>query len=558
MITPTASRYLVWLLALGLAFLWTCPVSAQDEGPAPELPESEEEGFLPETEAPEPETEAPEPEAEAPEPQAEAPEPQAEQQPVDPMALPDGPERWFAQGRQAREQGDSKAAGAKFIAVFKWRDDDGNYHPLADEALHNIASILAAEPLKAFSPDEVQRKRAASNWELAARFFLAATKVDPNTTTDAFIRHGEMLARLERLDEAIAALESAARTAPRLEHRARARAIVEGLRRGEALEAAIAAGLAAETAARLATQPEPAVPGPARADAEPLIGEVPPELGAAGEPAETGTAVAETAGGTVPEAAVEIDIEADTEAETTLEPEEAPATMVVDTRETHVVSCHRTREVFYIDGRINERGWAAAVPIALDAFPWHNPLFGARQRTEVRILYDQKFLYVAIQARDRDISGEAIGRDNKDIAADERVEVYLQVDPNGEEYYCFEVNSKGALLDYRARVSRQFQVDWNCNGAFVAARARHADGSYAVEMAIPLLELIGGDEELLPRPGDRWRVGFYRIDKNLRSRRGARQLYAMWKPSGTRRPDFHKLASLGRLQFKGMPLARRR
>ena len=39
-------------------------------------------------------------------------------------------------------------------------------------------------------------------------------------------------------------------------------------------------------------------------------------------------------------------------------------------------------------------------PVVLDSFPWHNPLHGPRQRTEVRVLFDAKYLYVAFRAED--------------------------------------------------------------------------------------------------------------------------------------------------------------
>ena len=100
---------------------------------------------------------------------------------------------------------------------------------------------------------------------------------------------------------------------------------------------------------------------------------------------------------------------------------------------------------------------------------------------------------------------------------------------------------------------RKFDVDWDCKGTYaVARRFRGKNPHWIVEMAIPLRGLME-NREGSPSIGTSWQVGFYRIDRNPSAHRGGRKLYAMWKNSGSRRPDFHLVQSFGRMEFRERP-----
>lgn len=432
-----------------------------------------------------------------------------------------GPEEWYQEGRELFEAGDIKAAHANFAQLFRWKDENGQRHPLAPAAVFYIGRVNEAE----------------DNNARAARYYVAVTRVTEAANSDIALQSAERLLGLGEREKAIKVFEWARDNAKQDRVRAQATKTLEALEGGASVEDAIAAGKASEAEAPAAVEPAPVEPAPV----EPAPLTSAPETAPAFEQ---------------PAASVETQPAEITPTESAETTERALELMSTEQGETHVLRCYKTAETMSVDGLLAESAWRGAQEIVLDVYPWHNPLHGPRQKTVVKALYDENYLYFGIMARDMDILAKATGRDSKDLMADERVEVYLQVDRSSEEYMCFEVNAKGALLDYKARVPRQFNTKWNAQGTFVATQTvgGQKNRSYIVELAIPLIALAGS-EGRLPAPGESWGVGFYRIDVNPTTPGGGRNLYAMWKSSGTRRPDFHQLSSMGVLQFQGLMVA---
>ena len=101
-----------------------------------------------------------------------------------------------------------------------------------------------------------------------------------------------------------------------------------------------------------------------------------------------------------------------------------------------------------LDGEFSEEAWKATVPI--DAFVQREPLEGAAAslRTEVRVLYDKAYLYVAVRAFDPEpdrIVGIKTRRD--DESPSDGVAIFIDSYRDRRTAYMFGVNAAGVKKD---------------------------------------------------------------------------------------------------------------
>jgi hypothetical protein len=219
-----------------------------------------------------------------------------------------------------------------------------------------------------------------------------------------------------------------------------------------------------------------------------------------------------------------------------------------------IYRCRRASRPIAIDGDLDKPDWRDAAEAELVRVEDGGP---PRQRTAVRLLWDDEHLYAAFRVADDDIRATHVRRDAP-LWEEEVVELFL--DPWGAErvYVELEVSPRNVVFDAivlnRARDaevragSRRDLVAlraWRCAGLRTAVRVDGVIGGGAVsrgwdvEIAIPLRQLA---PRLLPAPGVEWRWNAYRVD---RSERGD-ELQA-FSPTG--RPDFHVPERFGRLVF---------
>jgi len=123
-----------------------------------------------------------------------------------------------------------------------------------------------------------------------------------------------------------------------------------------------------------------------------------------------------------------------------------------------------------------------------------------RQKTEVRVLWDETCLYVAFHCRDDDVWATIAERDGP-LWEEKVVEVFVDDDRDGITYLEYEINPLNALVDLYVvnrtgrREDVKFMLDWNSDGI------RHAvtvdgdptqrgtpDRSWTVECAIPFTD----------------------------------------------------------------------
>ncbi|HZN95546.1 MAG TPA: DUF5916 domain-containing protein, partial [Myxococcales bacterium] len=147
----------------------------------------------------------------------------------------------------------------------------------------------------------------------------------------------------------------------------------------------------------------------------------------------------------------------------------------------------RAQGAVKVDGHLDEPGWAAG-PVFQD-FVQRFPNVGSApsERTELRILYDDQYVYIGIVCHDSQprLINRQLGRRDSDPASD-KVQVLIDGMHDHRTAYQFSVNAGGVLTDGLYFDDRNYTKDWD--GVWEGAAAPTADG-WVAELAIPLSQL---------------------------------------------------------------------
>ncbi len=162
--------------------------------------------------------------------------------------------------------------------------------------------------------------------------------------------------------------------------------------------------------------------------------------------------------------------------------------------------------------------------------------------TGVMCGYTDKEIVFVFRSRYRKISpGEtpASNSDVPDLFKGDVVEVFLDPDPSTpQSYFELEASPTGARLDLSVDLkSKKFVDTWE-SGMTVISRVHESWNGWDAIIVVPLTTLGA------PKPGDRWRINFYRTEGS-----GVDRQYMAWQPTKTEKPKFHVPASFGTLVF---------
>ncbi|HJV90536.1 MAG TPA: DUF5916 domain-containing protein [Holophagaceae bacterium] len=167
----------------------------------------------------------------------------------------------------------------------------------------------------------------------------------------------------------------------------------------------------------------------------------------------------------------------------------------------------RTTEPITLDGSLSEGAWAQAE--VGDSFRQSWPRWGAPapQRTDVRVLYDDHYLYVGARMRHtRGLSKivKRLHRRDQDSVSD-WFGVYIDSLHDHRSALAFYVNAAGVQRDGAWFSDTGFDGSWD--GVWESSVARDADG-WTVEIRIPLSLL-----RIRPEDGASWGINFSRSDQ---------------------------------------------
>lgn len=215
--------------------------------------------------------------------------------------------------------------------------------------------------------------------------------------------------------------------------------------------------------------------------------------------------------------------------------------------------CRKIDRDLEVTGRADDPLWGKAEVAEL-----RDAVSGApgRYRTEARLLYNERFLYIAFRCED-DYPWSTLTEHDDPIYEEECVEAFLCPSGKIRQYYEINVSPRGTVFDAFILNGRAVGGDrthfrglkeYTCEGLLVEVfidgtlNQRGARG-WSAEYAIPFTSLVGADE-IVPRSGDVWRMNLFRIDAPEKDR----PEYYSWSIPGV--ADFHLPWRFGTLRFE--------
>jgi hypothetical protein len=234
--------------------------------------------------------------------------------------------------------------------------------------------------------------------------------------------------------------------------------------------------------------------------------------------------------------------------------------------------CYRTTSPINPDGILDEKSWTDVpwTDYFVDIEGSSKPL--PRLKTHAKVLWDDSNLYIAAELEEPQVWATLKQRDTV-IFFDNDFEVFIDPDGDTQAYYELEVNALGTAWDLLLlkpyRDGGPPVTGWDIAGLKVGT---HIDGTinnpgdvdkgWTVEIKIPLAALKECSPGL-PKPGDKWRIDFSRVEWRTVIDNGAYKKEInpatgkpfpednwVWSPQG--RIDMHMPEMWGFLQFSSI------
>ncbi len=192
----------------------------------------------------------------------------------------------------------------------------------------------------------------------------------------------------------------------------------------------------------------------------------------------------------------------------------------------------------------DEAAWAAVAPVE-----W-GP---AQYRTRFRAAWDDEGLYLRFDATDPSPWHTMTKRDEH-IWDEEVVEIFVDPDRSGRDYYELEVNPVNVVCDLRMIApwpDKKGDIDWNLAG--LETRVDESKGkSWTVTAFLPWSGLrslpSAAHVAVPPKPGDAWRFNVFRIKRPGGPKNPEKDaVFAAWSPPSVQ--SFHDAGAFRDLVF---------
>lgn len=185
--------------------------------------------------------------------------------------------------------------------------------------------------------------------------------------------------------------------------------------------------------------------------------------------------------------------------------------------------CYRAEEPIHIDGLDDEDSWKKAKETEnfTDISGYDSPV--PRYRTRVKMLWDDKYLYIFAKMEEPHIWAN-LHKHDEIVFHDNDFEVFIDPRGEGHNYFEIETNALGTVFDlalekpYRAPRRTFVQFQWNCPGLKLATHCEgkindpnRIDKGWTVEMAVPR-EAIASEFDNYLKAGSWLRIDFSRVE----------------------------------------------
>jgi hypothetical protein len=196
----------------------------------------------------------------------------------------------------------------------------------------------------------------------------------------------------------------------------------------------------------------------------------------------------------------------------------------------------------------DEDAWKGAAPIEWGPAPYV---------TRFRAQWSDEGLFLRFDADD-DAPWHTMTRRDEHIWEEEVVEIFVDLDRSGHDYYELEISPANVVCDLRMISpwpDKKGDIDWNLGGLETRVHRRASAGAAAGWTATAFLPWSGLGKlpsaariAVPPKPGDRWRFNVFRIKRPggpTNPAQGA--VFAAWSP--TSGESFHDAGAFRDLVF---------
>jgi len=227
------------------------------------------------------------------------------------------------------------------------------------------------------------------------------------------------------------------------------------------------------------------------------------------------------------------------------------APKVPEKPKARLFTCHRALDKITLDGHITETAWDRAQKITEFTIPGTNR--PAAQPATARFLWDDRFLYLAVEITDDDLFAIKTAHDSR-TWEDDVCEVFLKPSDVDNPYYEIHITPRGMVLDLligRRWAAGSFER-WTSWESGIEAKVRlvgtlndwrDRDHGWVVEAAIPLKALSAVNPK--PQLGDRWRFAICRYNYSVHLD-GGRELSSSARLA---EQNFHRYEDFDYLEF---------
>lgn len=181
--------------------------------------------------------------------------------------------------------------------------------------------------------------------------------------------------------------------------------------------------------------------------------------------------------------------------------------------------------------------------------------------TAFRALWSPGGLFLRFDAEDAS-PWHTMTREDQHLWEEEVVEIFLDLDRSGRDYYELEINPANVVCDLRMISpwpDKKGDIDWDLAGLETRVHARRGAGRTQGWTATAFLPWSGfaslpsaGRIALPPKPGDAWRFNVFRIERPGGPKSPEKDaVFAAWSPPSV--PSFHDAGAFRDLVFAAAP-----
>jgi hypothetical protein len=216
--------------------------------------------------------------------------------------------------------------------------------------------------------------------------------------------------------------------------------------------------------------------------------------------------------------------------------------------------CYRATTPIRIDGKLDDPAWAKAewtsdfVDIEGTAKP------APRFRTRVKMLWDDKYLYIAAELQEPNVTATLLKHDSV-IFHDNDFEVFIKPLPQTKSYFEFEMNALNTswdlFLNKPYNENGEPDNSWDIVNLKTAVAVqgtlnnpKDTDQGWTIEIAYPLNAFDSRQHVPRPHDGTVWRINFSRVEWKPGQ---PKEDNWVWSPQGV--IDMHVPARWGYLHF---------